>query len=88
MTMNGMRPKRGDGSGAMANDQEWQEFKRQQRLTEALHEPVLPVTLIQRIYRIRCWWRDYHCDTPDIGRFRYDVDGNCCYCGKVGTGRR
>jgi len=38
------------------------------------------------LYRIRCWWRGYHCDSPDIGRFRYDVSGICYYCGKVGDG--
>lgn len=42
--------------------------------------------LSDRLYRIRCWWRGYHCETPDIGRFRYDVSGVCCYCGQVGDG--
>ncbi len=41
---------------------------------------------MQWLYRIRCWLRYYHCDTPTIGRFRYDVGGWCCYCGKVGDG--
>lgn len=44
------------------------------------------MTCRQRRYRIRCWWRGYHCNTPDIGRFRYDCDGVCCYCGVVGSG--
>jgi hypothetical protein len=44
------------------------------------------MTWRERLYRIRCWWRYYHCNTPTIGKFRYDVDGTCCYCGKVGTG--
>ena len=39
------------------------------------------------LYLVRCWWRGYHCETPTIGRFRYDVGGHCCYCGKVGDGK-
>jgi len=36
--------------------------------------------------RLWCWWRGYHRETPSIGRFRYDVSGWCCDCGKVGDG--
>lgn len=43
-------------------------------------------TLGHRLARVRCWLRGYHCNSPNIGRFRYDVDGVCCYCGVVGTG--
>lgn len=45
-------------------------------------------TMMQRIKRIRCWWRYWHRDTPTIGKFRYDVSGICCDCGKVGSGIR
>lgn len=44
------------------------------------------MTFMQRLRRIRCWWRYYHRKTPDIGRVRYDQPGICCDCGKVGDG--
>lgn len=44
------------------------------------------MTLKQRLMRCRCWFRGYHCNSPTIGKFRYDVSGICCYCGIVGTG--
>ncbi len=44
------------------------------------------MTIIQRIRRIRCWLRGYHRNTPEIGRFRYDMPGICYDCGVVGSG--
>jgi len=45
-------------------------------------------TLVQRIKRIRCWWRGYHVGKPKYidYKFRYDVHGICWDCGRVGTG--
>lgn len=45
------------------------------------------MTFRQRLLRIRCWWRNYHVfDSSNVAKFRYDVDGMCNDCGKVGTG--
>ena len=44
------------------------------------------VTLIQRLKRIRCWFRYYHED--GVYKFRYDGSGYCQHCGKVGSGKR
>jgi hypothetical protein len=38
------------------------------------------------VKRIWCWWRGYHRETPETGRFRLDVGGWCCDCGKVKDG--
>jgi len=47
------------------------------------------MTLIQRIRRIRCWWRDYHVGDPaGLYKFRYDVSGICHDCGQVGNGKK
>lgn len=41
----------------------------------------------QRLARIRCCLRGYHVVSPDhVAKFRYDVDGFCFDCGKVGSG--
>lgn len=49
----------------------------------------LVANIMQRIRRIRCWWRGYHIgDQTRIYKFRYDVSGMCYDCGKVGSGRR
>lgn len=43
--------------------------------------------ITQRLKRIRCWFRGYHVyDASGVGKFRFDVDGMCFDCGKVGTG--
>lgn len=55
------------------------------------------MTFMQRLHRIRCWLRGYHVYNKafednagrEISRqypFRYDVDGMCADCGKVGSG--
>ena len=44
------------------------------------------MAILQRIKRIRCWWRYAHRESPTIGWFRYDVSGICSDCGKVGDG--
>ena len=42
------------------------------------------MTVLQRIRRIRCWWRYYHVgDASHIYKFRYDVSGVCHDCGRV-----
>lgn len=38
------------------------------------------------LYRARCWWRGYHCESPTIGYFRFDVGGWCADCGNVSDG--
>lgn len=46
-------------------------------------------SIMQRIRRIRCWFRGYHVGDPAAHiqyKFRYDVDGMCWDCGKVGSG--
>ena len=48
------------------------------------------MTFMQRIRRIRCWWRGYHVGEPKHiqYKFRYDVSGMCHDCGKVGSGKK
>lgn len=45
-----------------------------------------PAQLAKRLYRIRCWWRGYHCEMMNTPTFRYDAGGWCVYCGKVNDG--
>lgn len=50
-------------------------------------EPSLWDDILRRLRRIRCWWRGWHAEDPaHISKFRYDVSGMCCECGKVGAG--
>ena len=47
------------------------------------------MTVMQRIKRIRCWFRYYHIHDPGgVYKFRYDVSGMCWDCGKVGSGKK
>lgn len=46
----------------------------------------LGLLVIQRIRRVWCWLRGYHVHTNGWSSFRYDQDGICRDCGKVGSG--
>ena len=49
----------------------------------------LSVRIMQKLRRIRCWFRGYHVgDAEGRYKFRYDVHGMCHDCGKVGTGEK
>lgn len=45
------------------------------------------MTFIQRLYRVRCWFRGYHVRSSlHQFPFRYDCPGVCYDCGTVGSG--
>ena len=41
---------------------------------------------VKQLKRIVCWWRSYHRESPNIGRFCFDGGGWCSDCGKVKDG--
>jgi hypothetical protein len=44
------------------------------------------VVLMPSIKRINCWMRGYHIiDAAGVAKFRFDCDGICHDCGKVGS---
>lgn len=53
--------------------------------TTAVPMQEVTMTIMQRIKRIRCWFRGHH--ERGAYRFRYDVSGICEHCGVVGTGK-
>lgn len=49
------------------------------------------MTIKQRAWRVRCWFRGYHLyywgdGSGRTAAFRYDCSGVCIDCGTVGTG--